>query len=218
MKKILFLFITCYSGFSYAQFASEFDNRFSIKMSPLGLIDVYGGYSVKLGSEVKIYKNCAVSIEVGKYFNYFDGDGIRDKLKGYIIKPEVKFYLNREGFSSGNYVSVEYQYKETSFNYEDSIQIEPDPTYEKEYRIYKSINCINLKYGGMEISKKGFLVEWFVGVGIRICKGHNTLSKIEDDGILTGENHGSEIGWTQRSFNYVFPNLTLGLKIGYSFK
>jgi hypothetical protein len=217
-KKILIILILfCYNK-NFAQINNGIDNKFSIKVNPLALIDVYGSYSYRIGAEFKIYKNFATSIELGNYFNYGKNDGLRDNSKGFIIKPEIKMYLNENKLTTGEFVSLEYQYKEIAFNYNDSIKTAPIPTYEKEYRIYKNISCINLKYGNLKVYKNNFLFEYYFGAGIRVCKGYNSLSEIENNGVLTGEGHGSEIGDAQRSINYVKLNLTLGFKLGYSFK
>ena len=219
MKNRLFFLLLLFVGLhTTAQSINGIDNTFSIKLNPLALIDVYGSYSYRIGTEFKIHKNYAASIEVGNYFNYGKKDGIRDNSKGYIVKPEIKMYLNKEGLSSGVFVSIEYEYKKIAFNYGDSISLPPTPTYYKEYRIYKDISCITLKYGQLKVYRKRFLLEWFLGAGIRICKGSNTLPAVEDNAILTGENHGSEIGWGQRNVNYVLPNFSIGLKLGYSFR
>ena len=218
MKKILLIILLINSSIFYSQEINNIDNKFSIKFNPLALVDPYGSYSFRIGSEVKIYKNYAMSIEVGKYFNYSTNDGSRDNVKGYIIKPEIKYYLYNDNLTSGNYFSLEYQYKETSFNYTDSIKIAPQPTYSKEYKINKTINVINIKFGQLKVYQKRFLYEWFVGAGIRFCKGYNSLSEIENNGILVGEGHSSDIRDAERSINYVLPNFTVGFKIGYSFK
>ena len=218
MKKILLIILLINSSIFYSQVINNIDNKFSLKFNPLALIDPFGGYSFRIGSEFKIYKNYAMSIELGKYVNYAENYSIRDNVQGYIIKPEIKYYLYNNNLTSGNYFSLEYQYKETSFNYSDSIRIAPQPTYSKDYKINKTINVINLKFGQLKVYQKRFLYEWFVGAGIRFCKGYNSLSEIENNSILTGENHGSDIGSGQRNINYVLPNFTVGFKIGYSFK
>lgn len=218
IKKILLPILLLTSSLFYSQVINNIDNKFSIKLNPLALIDPYGSYSYRIGSEFKIYRNFAFSIEVGKYFNYAKNDGIRDNVKGYIIKPEIKYYINDYNLTSGQYFSIEYQYKETSFNYTDSIKIAPQPTYSRDYKINKTLSVINLKFGQLKVYKNRFMYEWFLGAGVRFCKGYNSLSEIENKGILTGEGHGSDISWGQRNINYVLPNLTIGFKIGYSFR
>ena len=219
MKNIfLCIFLLVASNRISAQINNEIDNKFCLKFNPLALIDFYGSYSYRIGAEFKIYRNFATSVEIGKYFNYGKNDGLRGNSKGFIIKPEIKMYLNENKLTTGEFVSIEYQYKEIAFNYNDSIKIAPIPTYKKEYRIYKNISCINLKYGNLKVYKNNFLFEYYFGAGIRFCKGYNSLSELENNGVLTGEGHGSEIGDAQRSINYVKLNLTLGFKFGYSFK
>ena len=216
--KILLAFVLFCFQKNFAQTNNVNENKFSVKVNPLALIDAYGSYSYRIGTEFKIYKNFATSIEIGSYFNYGKNDGIRTNSKGFIIKPEIKMYLNRNKMTTGDFISLEYQYKKIAFNYLDSIKIAPTPTYQKEYRIYKNISSINLKFGNLKVYKNNFLFEYYVGAGIRFCRGYNSLPEIENNAVLTGEGHGSEIGYGQRSINYVRPNLTWGFKLGYSFK
>ena len=224
MKKpraILFVFLfSLMRNHSFCQDEKFSDNKFCIKTSPLALIDVYGSYSWRLGTEFKVSGNTAMSLEYGTYFNYGNNRNInlRWDSKGFIIRPELKVYLNREKFCSGPFLSLEYLYKDIAFNFEDSIKLGSNPPFFKDYRIFKHISAITVKYGELRINDDGFIFEWYVGAGVRICRGHNTLTPEEDKGVLTGEGHGDVISAGQRWVNYVAPNLSAGFKIGWRLK
>lgn len=221
MKGLLCIIVGVFiGGFCLAQEPNRIDNRICIKVNPLALIDVYGSFSYRLGAELKVYRNIAASFELGKYFSVGENSQleIRDHSSGWILRPEVKVYFNRQGLTSGRFISMEYIRKKITFNYTDSIQMGTASPYPQTYTIWKDISCITAKYGNLKVYKKGFVFEWFVGAGVRFCSGHNSLTPEENAGVLTGENHGDLIGFGQRSINYVAPNFSIGFKLGYCFK
>ena len=114
MKKIiLFLLILTSKVISAQEIPNEWkeDLKLWINTTPLAAIDIFTGPSYRLGAEFKVYQNISLSLEAGKYFGY----------NGYIIRPEIKFYLNDEKNTMGNYIAIEYLHKEITFNYSDSI-------------------------------------------------------------------------------------------------
>ena len=195
------------------------NNRFSLKINPLPLLDIYGGISWRIGTEFKLKNNIAASLEYGKYFNY-GTKGLKLNTKGDIIRVEVKYYRNDDKLCLGGFFSLEYLYKNTSFDYIDSIKIASTPTYEKRYTIYKEISCLTFKVGELNVYKNHFLVEWYMGVGLRFYTcGHNTLTDEENDGVLRGEGHGDLSGDAMRVNAFkIFPNLSAGVKLGFKFK
>ncbi|TGD59482.1 DUF3575 domain-containing protein [Flavobacterium humi] len=208
-----FFFILLYTPFLFSQSNEGIDNDFCIKTNPLSLIDVYGSYSYRIGLETKIYKNFAFSAEVGNYFNYGKNDGIRKNSKGYIIKPEVKWYLNKNGKTNGDFVSLEYTYKDILFDWKDSIPAINNPNRVMDYRIQKKINCLTVKIGNLKAYSNNLIFEWFVGIGLRISKGKDSLTDEERNSIKAFDE--SEIANAQKNVNYILPNLSLGIKIGY---
>jgi hypothetical protein len=126
--------------------------------------------------------------------------------------------LNKEKKCIGDYISLEYLHKEINFNYDDSIKIGTNPTFQKRYNISKNINAYTLKYGNVKLYKSGFVFDYFIGLGIRFTSGGNSLNEIEQKGLLTGEGHGDLIGEGQRSIYSIFPNFSVGFRIGYCFK
>ena len=224
MKKIILLLLILFSKVIFSQeIRNEWkeDLKLWVNTAPLALIDAFAGPSYRLGFEFKLYRNVSLSLEAGKYYSYDVKGGLalpQKGIHGFIIRPEIKFYLNDEKNTLGNYIAIEYLHKEITFNYTDSIAIKPMPKYEKTYTIYKAINCFSFKYGEVSIIKKHFVFEWYVGAGIRIAKGNTTLTSDEEAHILAGENHGDIIGAGQRSPTYILPNLNFGIKLGYKIK
>jgi len=200
----------------FAQKNDSIENKIAIKTNPDTYFDLFGGASYGLAIECKLYKNIAGSIEYGRYYNLNFSSLINPV--GYIIRPEIKYYLNNHKRTSGGFLSLELMHKEISFDYVDSFKIGNSPAYQKQYGISKNVSCITIKCGELKVYQSGFILEWYIGGGIRFSNGHNTLTTDENNGILTGENHGADIGAAQRSFNEILPNLSLGFEIGYRLK
>lgn len=195
------------------------DNKICIKTNPLAFIDYYGGCSYRLGAEFKVIHNIAFSFELGKYYDYgLDKLSLMIHPNGFIIRPEIKYYLNKYKLSTGKYVSLDVFYKKINFDHKDSISLPSTPIFEKQYTIWKDIYGINARYGSLIVHKKKFVFEWYVGGGIRCIKGHNSLSSDEDKHVLTGDGHGGYADEGQRIIKGVWPNIMLGFKIGYSVK
>jgi hypothetical protein len=194
------------------------DNKICIKTSPIALVDAWGGYSYRLGAEFKVIDNTAFSFELGKYYGLGQKLSLKIHPNGFIIRPEIKCYLNKYKLSTGPYVSLDVFYKKINFDYTDSIHFSSTPTFEKQYSIWKDIYGINGKYGVLIVHKKKLVVEWYVGGGVRFIKGHNSLTAEEDKNVLTGEGHGDLISDGQRAIKGVWPNIMIGFKIGYSVK
>jgi uncharacterized protein DUF3575 len=197
---------------------SIIDNKICIKTSPLAFIDPYGSYSYRLGAEFKLINNTAFSFELGKYYDLGQKKDLKIKPKGFIIRPEIKVYLNKFKLSVGPFVSLDFFYKKIDFEYKDSIRLPSMQPYETQYSIWKEVYSINVRTGNLIVYKNRIAVEWYVGAGIRYIKGRNSLSSEENDNILTGENHGDLIGTGQRAVSGLWPNVTIGFKIGYSIK
>jgi hypothetical protein len=210
----LFLLV---SQFCFAQTETVEDNYFCIKTSPLPLIDPYGSNSYRLGAEFKLVGNTAFSFEAGQYFGFGGVFEIKQHPKGVILRPEFKVYLNKDGLTAGPYISIDAFYKKIDFGYTDSIRFRGNQPFEKTYNIWKNVYSINVRYGETMMSYKMLTLEWFAGGGIRYIKGRNDLSPDENDNILTGENHGSEIGMGQRAISGLWPNITAGFKLCFAF-
>jgi hypothetical protein len=217
MRFLVIAFFLLVSQFCFAQTETVEDNYFCIKTSPIPLIDVYGSNSYRLGAEFKLIGNTAFSFEAGQYFGFGGIFEIKHHPKGFILRPEFKVYLNKDGLTVGPYISIDAFYKKIDFGYTDSIRFRPNPPFEKTYNIWKNVYSINVRYGEMLAGYKMFTIEWFAGGGIRYIKGRNDLSPEENDNILTGENHGNMIGDGQRAISGLWPNITAGFKVCFAF-
>lgn len=182
-----------------------------IKTPILSYIDIFGGLSYRLGTEFNIYKNITGGVEFGKYFSYQS-----ENRKGGILRAEIKLYRNNKK-RAGDFFSVEYLYKNTTFNFVDSFAVPAKPRYQKEYEIHKEISCLTLKWGNLSVYKKRFVYEWYLGVGVRYySRAYNNLTNEENEHILVGEGHGDLVGHAIRLVGKRFtPNLNAGIKIGY---
>jgi Protein of unknown function (DUF3575) len=199
---------------SFSQKPNDIDNNFSLKINPLALIDAYGSSSYRLGFESKLYHNITFSAEYGRYFG-IKGLEIRENSKGYIFKPEIKWYLNKNNLATGNFVSLEYFYKDIAFDWKDTIPTVNNPEEVKDYRISKNIYGFTVKAGVLKVYPSHFIFEWYFGLGVRVSNGYNSLTMDERNSIVA--NDENEIDRAQKDTNYVLPNFSLGFKLGYSF-
>lgn len=212
MRHIIISYLLICFQISFSQNTEEKDNNLCIKTNPTSLFDFYGSYSYRIGLESKVYKNIALSGEYGRYFN-FKGLDFRKNSKGYIFKPEIKWYVNKNGKTNGDFISLEYTYKDISFDWKDSIPTISDPNRVMKYRIHKNITCFTAKIGNLKTYSNNIIFEWFVGIGIRFSKGYDSLTEQERNSIQAYDE--SEIANAQKNTNYIHPNFSLGVKIGY---
>ena len=220
MKKALPLIILFFARTCLAQPGSAVNNKLLVKITPSSFIDFYGGTSWRLGVEYKIGGNWAACVDYGTFFSYSKKDNYITKTNttGYFIRPQIKLYLHQRWPNERDYLALEYLYKNTNFNYTDSIRLRPLPTYSKTYNIFKEISAITFKYGTVKNLKHRFIIEWYGGAGVRLTRGYNSLLPAEDKQIIRGEDHGYMIGDAIRDVNVATVNFTLGFIIGYRLK
>jgi hypothetical protein len=222
MKRALPLIIIFFAHTCLGQTDTLVNNKLLIKIMPASFIDPYGGFSWRLGLEYKIGSNWAACADYGTYFNYSKKDNYISKTNttGYFIRPQIKLYLNQRWPNERDYLALEYLYKNTTFNFTDSIRMGPFPypTYIKTYTIFKEINAFTFKYGTVQNLKHGFIVEWYGGAGVRFVRGYNSLRPDQESHILTGENHGPMIAAATRDVNITTINFTVGFIVGYRLK
>jgi hypothetical protein len=192
------------------------DNLFAFKLSPLSAINVFDGVSLNVGLEKKIFKNYSFCINGGPYFSY-SNKGLGTGSTGYFVNPEVRMYLNRRSKCEGIYLSLDYKYKDNSFNWTDSFFVK-SPTgnlkYEKDYRIRTIAHSFNLK-GGFTILEKFLIVDFFVGAGVKIRNTTVTLTEDEKNGLMNVDDYSTFQIYRSTWGNYVWPNITMGIKIGF---
>lgn len=187
----------------------KWDPKLCIKAAPLSLLGIYAGPSARLGVEFKLKDSWSLYHEIGYFFAY---------KPGVITKLELKHYFEDQDEpdeNSGGYLSGELYYKYQSFNASDSIQIAPE--YEKNYSVSKHVECFTFKYGYMKVYPCGIVVDMFAGIGIRVKQAKNTLTAEENDHIAHSSDYGPNV-FTNEAGNKVYPNIDLGVKVGYRFR
>lgn len=182
--------------------------KLSIETAPLSLIDVYGGYSYRIGSEFKLHNNMSMYLEGGGYLNFGTG------TTGYILSVECKYY-----FKSGNteryYVSLEGEYKSQAFNWTDTVRL-ANPKYVATFRIYKTVECINGGFGAILPISKRFFGDLYCGIGIRYKQATANISQQEYNEMEVGKDDDYGLfGFMTEIGNFTYLNLMLGVKVGY---
>jgi hypothetical protein len=216
---IIILLIIVYSK-SFCQNKYKYynvDNKFYISVAPLSFIDFADGSSLRFSADAKVFKGIALSTEIGYYTSLLDYFA-KTSPKGIIIKPCLKVYLIKGGILNGPYVGLEYQYKHQTYTESDSISTNRGPGYGKIYNMTRYINCMNAKGGYLMNLSKRIVVDFFGGVGIRFFNSFTDLPQPEYDGILRGEEYGSNdinSGYQVRVLGrHTYPNLSAGVKLG----
>lgn len=216
MRIIFFVILLISTESIYSQDTLR-DCKFSIKTSPLSLINLYDGPCCKLGTEIKLYKNVSASIEYGGYIPIgHTAWWWKENTVGFQIKPEIKLYLNKKGLTSGKYISVEYFYKKQNFDFWATIKHDTTSSL-NNYHIWKEVSCFNIKYGALLIGQKSrFFLEYFAGLGVWFATGKDNLTDHDRSNIKGGEGQGGIAADVIRTVGqYTLPNLTAGLKIGW---
>lgn len=192
---------------------SIINSKVCVKIAPLSILGIYTGPSIRAGIEYKIKDNWSLYNELGYFFL---------TTQGALTKLELKHYLTNSSENVGNYISGELYYKYQQYQATDSIgKIDLSnlqaTKYEKNYSVNKHVECLTIKYGKMTVYKFGIVIDAFVGLGIRLRQGENTLTKDENEHIMHSSDYGPNVITNRAGFK-VFPNLDAGVKIGYRIK
>ncbi|HSY77808.1 MAG TPA: hypothetical protein VK890_13165 [Bacteroidia bacterium] len=222
MKLKLSLLLLLFSGLVYSQDDAYENTRLSIKIMPLGLIDVFNSPVYEGGVEFRIYHKLSMDIEGAGYFRGWMST--QANVRGYIAKVEPKLYLGDflkfyggDG-SDDMYVSLECLYRKQNYDWTDSILL--NPAYQKTFREFKTIYSFTLKYGQCYTFGSGFMFEWYLGLGIRVKTITSSLTDLEAskmDMVPPGDGQDPSDEWalTYGVGHYWWPNIELGVKIGY---
>lgn len=195
---------------------SSKSNAFSIKVAPLSLINSFDGYSFNLGLEQKIYQNWTFNAEGGPYLNYFS-KGLSSNLKGYFFSAGIRLYTNPSGERKLHYISLDYRNKNQSFNWNDDIHVD-QLVYNKDYRINVRSHYGTLKIGVLKLFNNNFLLDYYVGLGIKIKNSSSNLSGEEESGIFNKDEYSTFQKYKSRLGTFVAPDIMAGIKIGFCFK
>lgn len=189
------------------------DNKLSVYVPLLPLIDPFSGFSLRIGTEFKIYRNVSMCLEAGGYFYSQPRGSWFHNLSGYITKTSFKYYFNKKKLSVGNYCLIDYVYKQQNYTDKDSIKITNVPTYERQYLVDKFVNGITLKYGYTYLFNKRIYLDIYVGAGVRIINRTTSLTEIEENNIK----HSGDGSITPSLINAqgTVPVLNAGIKLGF---
>jgi hypothetical protein len=188
------------------------DNKFCLKIAPLSLLDIYGGTSARIGIEYKLKRNFALYNEIGTYFP--NANGMHNNYGG-LVKIEFKIYLNKSELTVGPYLSAELFYKHQSYYTYDSIY--SAAKYNRDYYVSKDVACFTIKYGFFQVLKYNFVIDGFVGLGVRQKFITNTLTYDENNHMKSEGDYGTNIAKSKAGI-FTYLNFDTGVKIGYRFK
>ncbi len=195
-------------------------NSIIFKVAPLAFVNFYSLPTAQAGFEFRFTPRTAIDFSYGQII----GKGSYGETgHGFKSKFEVRRYLRpkHEHRLIKSYVAIEGYYNQEDyssrgeFTIEDSVGTIDQIFYIEEYRIKKKVGGLNLKYGFTISILKRFVLNVYGGVGVRVKETiHFDRSRPKDiyyDQDLARYNRDKE-------GNYVYPNLTIGLKIGYVLK
>lgn len=180
-----------------------------IRFAPFQLIEFYNGASYRGGLDLEIGPRWGLTLEAGGYFRNFNG--LKD-IRGFQVDGGIKCYLSPERDNSF-YILLNSSYRESGFNFGDSIA--NNPNYYQEYRIEKYITCLNLSFGEhARIKDSRFFIDYWAGLGVRFRNVHASIPKeILIKGIEYSDSQAAFFMFTPGKA--VWPNATVGFRIGF---
>lgn len=211
---LLFLLV---ARISFGQSDSIPASKLIVKFAPLSLIPAYMGPSIRAGVEYRFKNPWAIYGELGSFF--YNSKGLTGKL-------ELKFYFSETVFKKparavSNYFSTELYYKYQYYDTYDSIApdlMDGEPGFPKtEYSVSKHIECFTIKYGALNVFNSGFVLDAFIGLGIRFKQAKNTLSPEDNVNMPSTSDYGPNL-FINRAGNFIYPNFEAGIKIGWRIK
>lgn len=207
LKFILIVLCFCKAALTSAQ-----NNTFNVRVAPLALLDVYSGSCFRVGLELRVVGKNSLTIEGGGYLRKWNG---MTNMKGHILEIGVRHYFSEVQNSIGRYIAVCGSYKEQSFVYQDSIMT--SSPYFTEYKTQKYVTCVNVNIGQSFIRKQRILFDVYAGLGIRIKNVSSTLSSSEFE-LAQRYGDSQSLYFMVTPGKFVWPNVNLGLRIGYIIK
>ncbi|PCI97026.1 MAG: hypothetical protein COB15_08660 [Flavobacteriales bacterium] len=213
---LVFIFLF-FSKFIWASEAADtINNELSICVEPLSILPMYSGTSVRGGIEYKLKENWSMYNELGYYINYFKEISYPKNVKGYTTKIELKNYRGDGIRNSGRYFSLELFLKHQNYLATDSIGI-GKIKYGQVYSVSKNVGALTFKFGRLKVYKFGLVIDSYIGVGIRLKKTNNGLTETENENMISSADYGPN-KFTNRAGNFIYPNFSLGFRIGYRIK
>lgn len=210
---LLFLLLIAGVAFGQDSIIHIQPTRLVVKLAPLSLVPVYIKPSIRAGVEYRFKNPWSVYTELGTYFSV---------SKGFTGKLELKYNFSDYAYGKGTeseYVSAELYYKRQTYDTYDSIApTDGDPGFPKtEYSVSKHVQCFTVKYGRMKVFPSGFVIDVYVGLGIRFKQATNTLSAEANANMPATSDFGPNL-FINKAGNFIYPNFDAGLKIGWRIK
>ena len=219
-KLLLLLLIS--GNILYSQ-QNDFSHDYILKFSALDLWTglFYQSSTIQLGLEKGISQNLSINSELGYSLHINRKADILsinlDNLSGFAFETEVRKYIDKEKPNYvGQYFSIDFLYRYLDAKNHHWAYLGEEENFNsfiENYSIYRNECAIHLKYGYQNITIKGFVSDFSIGVGWRYItsRSNNTypLSLIENEFPYSKPfNSGS------RSFFSV----TAAIRIGWSLK
>ncbi len=209
------------------------NDRVSIKLAPLALIDDISMPAIQSGIEFKLSKHFSWYNEVGiKYRKCINerSDTPFVASDGYKIKSELRYYFSDTkaglfkepvgGFYVGGnlfFINDNHNTKITYYPNKDSSNPKQDA-----FGVHKKVLGLNLIGGFQHSVYKNFLIDFYGGIGMRIRmvtnekkefnKDHDSLVQPIDFAVLSIRDYVDAAGG-----NSVVPSITAGVRLCYRF-
>lgn len=223
MRKALIVLFGCLIvSFSHAQEEVEglklstFKNN--VKLNPLKALGFFNP-AIELSYERRLNNNYSLQYSAAFLFDgIFHLIDLRDK-RGSRHSLELKRFFDRSSMF-GNYLGFQTSFLETSYEQYCKFRDTHDPgfptfgsDYSQDVFVFKNTGDFSVKMGYQKMWPSGFVVDAFLGVGIRYvnCRHigrDDVLDKQQNDGTFDLQYEYSRAG---KFFETIFP---LGLRIG----
>jgi hypothetical protein len=182
-------------------------------IEPIALIDVYNGYSLRMGAEFPVSKRLSAIGTVGLYGN------------GYYFKGGLKRYFKPDNMED-MFLEVNCFYKNNTYDVSDNVRRYDSGSYEAKpgadfsYTVSKRVFGLNLEIGGAKAlgEHSHFAVEWFTGLGVRVrTVSPNISDSVQNELYHYHESIIQDLS-DSRKENKVSMTLVLGVRVGYCFR
>jgi len=234
LKKVL-LFIILLSYQSYSQTVPEGSGQIKvydsyqpapgsstgeknkISINPLGLLigDYPLYYERMFGNTFSVELGVGLTYEnyMGNLTNNLDGTGSdyhRNFKLGSTYSISPKIYLDDDNFE-GSYLCVVYRHR----MYNAEVVQYHDTKLDTPMKEYNKLNSFTFNYGYVMNLGKGFLMDYYIGVGVRT----QTLSQVNAEYVGSSgyPNYVSTYSFTTEKSTRTLPTGMWGIKLSYSF-
>jgi hypothetical protein len=235
LKAILFFILFCYA--SYAQTVPDnpgqikvYDsyqpskgtqslNRNKISINPLGvLIGDYPLYYERMfGNTFSLEVAAGLTYQnyIGNVLDFSNNNSsVNDNSKSYKIGTTYsispKVYLDDDGFE-GSYLALCYRHR----YYANDISNYQGATLPSVMHENKKINSFTFNYGYLFNIGKGFILDYYVGIGISTVTSSTVVAEYNQNYSYTNPN--STFLYQNKIQNKTLPTGMMGLKVSYEF-